>query len=534
MIKMRTANWTITNLSVAKMARSIQRRSLMEKTDSLAVLLTNISLSGRSGTEIVTRDLALGLRRRGHRPLVYTRDASGPIADELQGASIPVFSDITTLTAPLDIIHGHHTPTTAIAVSKYPKVPAIFVAHDFTAWFDTSPDLGSIRKLCAVDTTVAQRFSVYEGRDPSEIFILLNAVDMERFQPGPVPGSVPRRALAFAKNTNHLQAIRQACELRNIDLDVVGAAVDKVISSPETELANYDLVFASALSALEAMACGRAVIVCDGRGLAGFVTPNKLQNWRQKNFGLGCFTKRLSTENFLAEIDRYDAGIVGKIMAYIRKEADQEVWLDKIENLYRQIMQDNASSPSQTSFSELSSFFQTWAPRIDPKWPWLLEREKLIEELSTAKIGVQAPEFGEEMFLSQPSETSKIQLVEGFSDRESWGVWSIAEAATILTRRPKEERVPQIVRFVVQQFFWPQRPAQEVSVLVNGQKCADWKFVDADESHHYTFTCQLPPSAKSEQVWITFQISDPRSPYECGVSNDKRRLGLGLISVSFE
>src|SRR6516165_11464819 len=33
-----------------------------------------------------------------------------------------------------------------------------------------------------------------------------------------------------------------------------------------------------------------------------------------------------------------------------------------------------------------------------------------------------------------------------------------------------------------------------------------------------------------EVAWLTFKIREPRSPLECGVSSDDRRLGLGLIS----
>lgn len=406
---------------MVKMKRVFQRRPSGGENDGLSVLITNITLSGRTGTEIVARDLALGLRRRGHRPIVYTRDLSGPIADELQRASVPVITDIEKLTAPVDIIHGHHTPTVAAAVSKYPDVPAIFVAHDFIAWHDMAPRFGSIRRVCAVDTTVAQRFSTYEGREPSEISLLLNAVDMERFQPGPDPAPVPRKALAFAKNTEHLPAIRQACERRNIELDVVGAAVGKVISSPETELAGYDLVFTSALSALEAMSAGRAVIVCDGRGLAGLVTPENMREWRLRNFGLGCFSKRLDADNVLAEIDRYDAGTLAEITAFVRTEADQETWLDTIEDLYRQIQRENGAEPRSTSFAELSGYIQTWSPRVSREWPWLVERERLTADLKTARLGVEAPECGEEIDFSSLAGGSTGRLVEGFSRREKWG-----------------------------------------------------------------------------------------------------------------
>src|SRR4029079_17666075 len=88
--------------------------------------------------------------------------------------------------------------------------------------------------------------------------------------PGPALPGKPRRALAFAQRTRgHLEAIRIACEARGIALEVFGGGAGRIADKPEDLMPEFDLVFASALTAMEAMACGRAVVVCDGRGLAG-------------------------------------------------------------------------------------------------------------------------------------------------------------------------------------------------------------------------------------------------------------------------
>lgn len=514
--------------------KQMTRRRTDAPTDaSLTVLITNLTLSGRTGTEIVTRDLALGLRRRGHRPVIYTRNADGPIARELEQASIPVTTDIAGLTVPVDIIHGHHTPTAAAAVSRYPDVPAIFLAHDFIAWHDCVPRLGSIRRLCAVDTTVAQRFVTRERCDPSDVTVLLNAVDMDRFRPGPALSRAPQRALAFAKNTGHLEAIREACRQRNIDLDVVGKAVGNVLPAPEAALGHYDLVFTSALSALEAMACGRAVIACDGRGLAGLVTPENMRAWRQANYGLGILTRRLSAENVLADIDRYDARSAKEIQAFIRKDADQELWLDRVEEIYREVRRENRDTSRHTSFAEISEHLQDWSPCRDNRWPWVEERERLKDELAAIRLGVEAPAADTSIVFSTGADMRCAQLVEGFSRREKWGVWSDAGTAAILTRRPAGGDRPTGIRFTIQLFLPAARPTQQIDVLVNGTICAQWRFESGDRGQPRSLPCPLPEDLRAEQVWITFRIADPRSPLECGVSDDRRTLGLGLIDMAF-
>src|SRR5262245_17676894 len=105
----------------------------------LTVLITNITLADRSGTTIVVRDLALGLLHMGHKPIVYSPIISGPIPKELRAASIPVTDDILSIEQQVDVIHGHHTPATAIAIARFPQAPAVFTCHDFVIWHD-SPD----------------------------------------------------------------------------------------------------------------------------------------------------------------------------------------------------------------------------------------------------------------------------------------------------------------------------------------------------------------------------------------------------------
>src|SRR5688500_351980 len=99
----------------------------------MKILLTNLTLATRSGTEIVIRDLALGLAAAGHTPAVFTPDP-GPIAQEIRNAGICVVSDVDEMTDVPDLIHGHHYVETAAAMLRFPRTPAIFVCHDRLSW----------------------------------------------------------------------------------------------------------------------------------------------------------------------------------------------------------------------------------------------------------------------------------------------------------------------------------------------------------------------------------------------------------------
>jgi glycosyltransferase involved in cell wall biosynthesis len=420
----------------------------------LNILITNLRLSQRNGTEIVTRDLALGLRRLGHRPIILTQ-TDGPLTTELRGASIPVATDIAQIGVPVDVIHAHHTHMAAIAIARFPSAPCVFLAHDFVAWSDAPPLLPSVRRYLAVDETVADRLIFEHGLSTDAVRVHLNAVDLERFRPGPELPRKPRRALAFAKNAEHVAALREACAARAIELDVVGQAVGRLISAPEIWLPRYDLVFASALTALEAMACGRAVIVCDGRGLAGFATPARFAQWRSRNFGLRTLIAPVTTVAVLREIDAYDAESAAKVGRRVRQEAGLDAWLAALLDLYRQAIAEHRASPPSEAEAALAMarHLQTWAPRVDERWPWMAERERLIQQRdAVASIarsrnmdgkGERPVEFADDAFLPLD------QLFRRWHDCSLAGRidQALAQARRYLSRAPAayiEEHLPEL------------------------------------------------------------------------------------------
>src|SRR5205823_5937134 len=96
--------------------------------------------------------------------------------------------------------------------------------------------------------------------------------------------------------------VRQACAARGIQLDALGIGVGRSESHPERLLGQYDLVFAKARAALEALAMGTSVIACDSAGLAGMVTPENYERLRRLNFGVRCLRDPITFENVTREL----------------------------------------------------------------------------------------------------------------------------------------------------------------------------------------------------------------------------------------
>jgi hypothetical protein len=481
----------------------------------------------------MTRNAAMELSRRGHGCVVYCPDV-GSVANDLHAFGIPVVEDIRSLKQSFDIIHGHHLPTTATAIARFPETPAIFVCHDFVAWHDTAPQLPSIHRYVAVDETVADRLTAKCGIPPSRTSILLNAVDIKRFRPGPTLPGKPRRALAFAKNsasrrTGHLEAIRVACEARGIELEVFGGAVGRIADKPEDLMAEFDLVFASALTAMEAVACGRAVVVCDGRGLAGLVTLDRFQSWRRKNFGSRTLRQTLDPEAIGREIDGYDPEESHLVCLQLREEGGFDAYTDALINLYTQVIEEHRQAPvaKEAVTTALAYHLQEWSPRLNAIWPWMLERQALLDSVFETSI---AP-FDVLLKFRKADPPNWWRALAGFSVPEEWGTWTDGNFASMLFRIAPE--TDGKLKCAIE--LMPHVPGQALTakVLVNGDSVARWRFVRKESWKFVTRTFAIPPTSVSKNgvVFLAFRIKGAQSPKAAGLSPDDRHLGLGLINL---
>lgn len=307
---------------------------------SLRVLFTNVTLAGRTGTEIVTRDLALGLHGRGHHVAVYT-SAWGPLADELQAGGVSVVTRLDQVGQP-DIVHGHHFVETAEALLRFPAARGVFVCHDRTASHSIPPRLGSILRYVAVDENCLERLRQDWEIPASHARVIANAVDLARFQPrAPLPER-PARALVFSHYATpgaHVEVVRAACDRLGISVDVIGAGAGNVVVNPEEQLPQYDLVFAKGRCALEAMAVGAAVVLCDANGSGPMITTDVAPRLRQWNFGARTLRDPLDVDRLMQEIQKYDPAQAAAVSALIRQDASLDLALDRYEELYAEVMQ---------------------------------------------------------------------------------------------------------------------------------------------------------------------------------------------------
>jgi hypothetical protein len=137
------------------------------------------------------------------------------------------------------------------------------------------------------------------------------------------------------------EPIRQACEAAGIDqVDIAGLASKQVLANPENHLAEYDIVFAKARAALEAMASGCAVIVTHQQGVAGLVTPDNMAALRQLNFGARTMKQYPLDRDVIArELALYDPQSAAQVTRWIRETASLDQAVMRWEEAYASALQ---------------------------------------------------------------------------------------------------------------------------------------------------------------------------------------------------
>lgn len=475
------------------------------------VLITNHKLSGRTGTEIQTRNLALALLQAGHRPIVYSQ-THGPIVDALRARSIVVTDDINTITLPIDVIHGHHNSCTATAAVRFPHVPAIFLCQDFAQWHDYPPKLPNIRRYLATSEANFDRLTAEGGVCSTDSQLLLNCVDLDRCQAGPPLPDRPTRALLFAKGRSYVRAVQQACDNRGIALEVIGSAVDRLVADPEAHIRDAHLVFASGLGAMESIACGRAVVVCDPRGLAGFCSAADYPTYRRHNFGLRLLSKPLTVAAIEAEIDSYDPTSAMQVSASFRADGGFSHYVAQLEEIYDAVIAEHRASPVPQSawHRAIADHLQRWGPTSSTAWPWMRERGALLSRIDSLECTLPSINAGAPYRFGSDEKADWYRLGGSWGRMEHNGMWTVGPHAWIRLRLPAPVRGATRLSVRVQPFLNAQNPERVVDIYANGVPVAEWRLTGITAGFRNE-DIPLPPRAiqNDGDVLISLRVRDP-------------------------
>lgn len=131
-----------------------------------------------------------------------------------------------------------------------------------------------------------------------------------------------------------------------------------------------------------------------------------------------------------------------------------------------------------------------------------------------------APRTVHRIAFSDPLQGGVLAGATGLADKEHWGSWSNAKHVTLRFARP----LPQhLAVFINGRAFGPN--VGKDFVLSVGGEARSFR-MPASEQEVFL---QLPTDGKQHE--LTIEVPAPTTPLEVGAGNDKRALGIGLISL---
>ncbi len=365
----------------------------------MRVLISNSSLGARGGTQTLVRQMAQGLQALGHSVIAYSsdqRDRERLLENDL----LPVSTDLENLPFRPDVIHGQHHLDCMSALNALPGVPAVFYCHG-AVWRGNCPPHPRIYRYLAVSRTLRERLIIEFNIPPTKIDVFLNSTDTSRFVPVRNPAAIPRKALFF--NGRHdaeggtVAAIREAASRCGLGLDFMGWAFGTSTDQPEGLLPQYDIVFASGLSAIEALACGCAVVVLGRTGCGEMVVDENFDRLREVNFSIAADAEGATIEGIEAQLRRYRPEGVSRVTARLREAADHRIAARALVGIYEAVIEEHQRTPKdpRAELIATSRYLRSLAPLIEAtdnmmgrQWA-SASRTSSIEELSSRMGAVE-------------------------------------------------------------------------------------------------------------------------------------------------
>lgn len=307
----------------------------------MKILLVNHTLDQYAGSETFTYALACELKRLQHDVICFS-PRLGRLADRLLEAGVPVTDNLAVLPDDVDVIHAHHRYESLLAFSRFADKPMILVCHGVLPWQEQPfRSRLNIHRYVAVSEEVRDRLVRHHRLDANDVQIIRNGIDLRRFASRQPIRPRPRHALVLSNYIpdSHRSLIGNVCGRLGITLREAGKV--RSLWAVEEEINRADLVFALGRSALEALACKRAVIVFDYNGADGLVTPENFNLLRLRNLSGRTYRSRYTEESLLKEIARYDPTTAEPLYQVVQREHD----VRHVARQYVRLYEDAVSQP---------------------------------------------------------------------------------------------------------------------------------------------------------------------------------------------
>ncbi len=333
------------------------------------ILITQRELKNFGGSELFAIEIARALKSLGREVAIYC-PSPGKLSNIVTPSGIPVCETLDAVPFRPDIIHGqHHLPTMA-ALAHFPDVPAIYCWHGARPWVEQSPVHPRIRYHVVTSIRMGPRLSTEFGMPSDRVVTIPNFVDLQRFSRVRKVSGAPTRAVLYGQAGFHpgeLAQLERSCAENGLALDKVCPAYGNPRPRPEYFLPDYDVAFAIGRCAIEALACGCAVMPIVPQLAGALVTTQNLDDWADSNFSPRYFTSAdvMDSKWLAGELARITPEALHAVTQSVRTRHAMEHAVAAFMELYERTIIADAPRGSGAEFAH---YLGQMAPQMDAMW----------------------------------------------------------------------------------------------------------------------------------------------------------------------
>ena len=262
----------------------------------------------------------------------------------------------------------------------------------------------------------------------------------------------------------------------------------------------------------------RNVVTNDGQG-----------NW--ENFGIFAANNKMATNmTYLARVD------IAK-QAELSQKIGNQLYAGPLNSKTLYILREWKNSPDKENYNaihfepqkDLLAFIDGFNV-LAPGWKSCTTCQQVDQSVELKQLSPQL-KMNQIVDFTKAGNGRQLFMLNGWGYTESWGTWAIEPSASIVL--PLPEGLPTKVSIKANAFLVPAHPSQLIDVIINGVKVAGGIALNKQQDN--IFEVQLPQGINKvgSPVNIELRSINAISPKEAGLSEDDRKLGIGLVSIKF-
>lgn len=334
----------------------------------MRILITNQMLATRSGSELFTCDLAVGLHRAGWEVAVYS-PLLGPLAEDLREKGVPVVDHPCRLPWAPHVIHGQHHLPTMVALCAFPVARALALIHGYHPWEEMALLHPRIRVYAVVAGRLKWWIARQIGKPEDQIRVIPNMIDPARFHTSlDARSGAIRRALVFSNYVGErdeaFAALRQAAGRCGIEVKGLGTKFDNASETPEDILRGVDVVFATGRSAIEALACGCLVVPYHHGAMGDQVTASNYEAYRFDNFTVDRAVKPGSANQLCATLNKLSREGSHVLPEWVLRDFSANRVVNQLTDAYKECLESPLDPGDQPESTALTNYLAELAATL--------------------------------------------------------------------------------------------------------------------------------------------------------------------------